>query len=89
MKRRHMNGNGSTTLDRNLGRLEARVADLTEQIIEMRKEISALSCTVNTSISAHHERLAALESFRRWMVGVMTGILLSGVAAVFAWAMKS
>ncbi len=83
-----MNNNGNTTLDRNLGRLEARVADLTEQIITMRKELSALSRTVDSSISAHHERIVALESFRRWAVGLMTGVLLSGVAAVFAYALR-
>ena len=84
-----MNGNGNTTLDRNLGRLEARVADLSEQIIAMRQELSAVARTVDTSISAHHERLVALEAFRRWAVGVMTGILLSGVAAAFAWAFRA
>ncbi len=67
----------------------ARVGDLTEQIIGMRKELSALSRTVDSSVSAHHERLVALESFRRWAVGVMTGIVLSGVAAVFAWISRS
>ena len=84
-----MPANGTTSLDRNLGRLEARVADLAEQIAAMRKELSAMSCTVNTSVSAHHERLANLESFRRWAIGVMTGVLLSGVAAAFAWALRT
>ena len=80
--------NPPTSLDRNLGRLEARVADLTEQIIEMRKELSAISRTVDTSISAHHERILNLESFRRWAVGLLTGIMLSGIAAAFAWAFR-
>jgi len=84
-----MNGNGSTTLERNLGRLEARVGDLTEQIITMRKELSAVARTVDSSVAAHHERILALESFRRWAVGVMTGMLLSGVAAAFAWAFRT
>jgi hypothetical protein len=84
-----MNGNGSATLDRNLGRLEARVADLTQQIVEMRKELSTVARTVDSSISSHHERIAALESFRRWAVGLMTGMLLSGVAAAFAWVLRS
>jgi hypothetical protein len=84
-----MNGNGTPSLDRNLGRLEARVADLTEHIVAMRQELSGLSCTVNTSIAGHQERLANLESFRRWAVGVLTGILLSGVAAAFAWALRT
>lgn len=84
-----MNDNGNTTLDRNLGRLEARVGDLTEQIITMRKELSALARTVDSSLAAHHERIAALEAFRRWAVGVMTGMLLSGVAAAFAWAFRT
>ena len=84
-----MNGNEATTLERNIGRLEARVADLTEQIIELRKELSTVARTVDSTVSAHHERIISLESFRRWAVGVMTGILLSGVAAAFAWAFRT
>jgi hypothetical protein len=84
-----MNGNGNTTLERNLGRLEARVADLTEQISSMRTELSAVARTVDTSLSAHHERILALESFRRWAVGMLTGILLSGVAAAMAYALRA
>ena len=84
-----MNGNGTTTLERNLGRLEARVGDLTEQIITMRKELSGLARTVDTATSSHHERIISLEAFRRWAVGVMTGMLLSGVAAAFAWAFRT
>ncbi len=82
-------GSNCPTLDRNLGRLEAHVADLTQQIAAMRTELSTVSRKVDTSISAHHERIASLESFRRWAVGVMTGILLSGVAAAFAWAFRT
>ena len=84
-----MNGNGNTTLERNLGRLEARVADLTEQISSMRTELSAVARTVDTSLSAHHKRIVALESFRRWAVGMLTGILLSGVAAAMAYALRA
>lgn len=79
-----MNNNG-TNIDRNLGRLEARVADLTEQISAMRTELTAIAGTVDRTLAGHRERIISLESFRRWAVGMLTGILLSGVAAAFAW----
>ena len=85
----NFNTDNCPTLDRNLERLEARVADLSDQIAAMRKDLSGISRTVDTSISAHRERLAALESFRRWAIGVLTGILLSGVAAAFAYAFRT
>ena len=83
-----MNGNGSTSLERHLGRLEARVADLTEQISAMRTELSSVAGTVDRTLSAHQERILSLESFRRWALGVNTGLLMSAVAAALAWSFR-
>ena len=76
------------TLDRSLGRVEAHVAELTEQVSSLRTELSRLVQMVESSIAAHHERIAGLESFRRWAIGLMTGLFLSGVAAVFGYVLK-
>jgi predicted nucleic acid-binding Zn-ribbon protein len=77
------------SLDRSLGRVEARVADLAEQIVAMRKELSELSQSMESAVAGHRERIASLESFRRWMTGLMTGVVLSGVAAVFGHLLTS
>jgi hypothetical protein len=76
------------TLDRSLGRVEGHVAELTEQVSNLRTELSRLVQLVESSIAAHHERIAGLESFRRWAIGLMTGLFLSGVAAVFGYILK-
>jgi len=76
------------SIDRSLGRVEARVTDLAEQIAALRRELSAVVHTMESAIAAHRERLAALESFRRWMIGLLTGVFLSGVAAVFGYWLK-
>jgi len=73
------------SLDRGLGRVEARVSDLTEQITALRKEFSALMQNMESAIASHRERIAALEAFRRWMIGLMTGLFLSGVAAALGY----
>lgn len=75
-------------VDRSLGRVEARVADLTEQITGLRTELSRLVQLVESSTAAHHERILGLESFRRWAIGLMTGLFLSGMAAVFGYILK-
>jgi len=77
------------SLDRSLGRVEARVGDLAEQIIALRKELSGVVKTMEAAIAGHRERLAALEAFRRWMIGLLTGLFLSGVAAVFGYLLKA
>jgi hypothetical protein len=77
-----------TSLDRGLGRVEARVADLTDQITALRKELTTVVHTMESAIAAHRERIIALESFRRWMIGLMTGVFLSGVAAAFGYLLK-
>ena len=76
------------TIDRSLGRVEAHVAELTEQVSSLRTELSRLVQLVESSIAAHHERILGLESFRRWAIGLMTGLFLSGVAAVFGYILK-
>jgi hypothetical protein len=76
------------SLDRALGRVEGRVADLAGQIEAMRVELSTLAHNVETAVAAHRERIASLEAFRHWAVGVMTGLFLSGMAAVFGWIVK-
>jgi tRNA A-37 threonylcarbamoyl transferase component Bud32 len=76
------------SIDRGLGRVEARVADLAEQIAALRKELSSVVHTMESAIAGHRERLAALEAFRRWMIGLLTGVFLSGVAAVFGYWLK-
>ncbi|MBU0508737.1 hemolysin XhlA family protein [bacterium] len=77
-----------SSFDRSLGRVEARVADLTEQITRLRSELSRLVQLVESSTAAHHERIRTLESFRRWAIGLLTGLFLSGVAAVFAYVSR-
>jgi hypothetical protein len=78
----------SDTLERELGRIEARVASLSEEIVSMRKELSHISRSLEKVTTGHNERLSALEAFRRWAIGVMSGMFLSGVAAVFGWVLK-
>ena len=78
----------SDSLERELGRIEARVASLSEEIVGMRNELSHISRSVEKVATGHNERLSALEAFRRWAIGVMTGMFLSGVAAVFGWIIR-
>lgn len=73
-----------TDTDRTLGRVEARVADLTEQIHSLRSDVAALTHTVETDLTSHRVRIAALESFRRWAIGLLTGVMLSGVATMIS-----
>jgi hypothetical protein len=82
-----MNGENSS-LERGLGRVEARVSDLTGQITTMRSEFSQLAQAMEAEIAGHRERISALEAFRRWMIGLMTGLFLSSAAAVFAYVLK-
>lgn len=78
----------TNNLERSLGRVEARVADLTEQIAALRNELARIVQLVESSTAAHHERIGALESFRRWAIGLMTGLFLSAVAAVFGYVSR-
>jgi hypothetical protein len=82
-----MNGENAS-LERGLGRVEARVSDLTGQITSLRTEFSQLAQAMEAEIAGHRERIAALEAFRRWMIGLMTGLFMSGAAAVFALILR-
>ncbi len=64
-----------------LSRIDSRLTDLTEEIATLRLDVTRLIKTVETEQAAHRERILSLESFRRWAVGVMTGVVLSGVTA--------
>jgi hypothetical protein len=75
-------------MQRCLGRVEASVADLTTQIHGLRGELSIIARNVETAVAGHRERLKHLESFRRSMIGIMTAVTLSGVAAGFAYILK-
>jgi hypothetical protein len=76
------------SLERGLGRVEARVQDLSEQIALQRQEMSAMVKSVEGTMASHRERIIALESFRKWAIGVMTALFLSGAAAVFAYVLR-
>lgn len=77
--------NKQVSLQRGLGRVEARVADLTLQIQSMHNEVSEISRTVKSDVAAHSERLKALEASRRFVTGIISALFLSGVAAAFAY----
>jgi hypothetical protein len=80
--------NDPQSLQRGLGRVEARVAELSTQIHGLRKEMSDISHSVETAVVGHHERISHLESFRRSFLGILSAILLSGIAAVFAYVLR-
>lgn len=69
-----------TSVERALGRVEGRLADLSQQVTAMRRELSDLVHAFEASHAAGSQRLTSLESFRRWTVGLLTGIFLSGAA---------
>jgi hypothetical protein len=76
------------SLERGLGRVEARVCELSTQIQGLRQELTNLAHNVKTSVAGHSERLKHLESFRRSLLGILTALFLSGVAAVFGYILK-
>ena len=76
------------SVQRGLGRVEARVAELSTQIHGLRKEMSEISHSVETAVVGHHERISHLEAFRRSFLGILSAILLSGIAAVFAYVLR-
>ena len=71
-----------TDTDRTLGRLEARVAAVSEQIGSLRTDVTALTHTVETDLTSHRVRIAALESFRRWAIGLLTGVVMTVLAVI-------
>ena len=72
----------SEDLERIVGGLEAQVNTLVSQVTDMRKELSELRSVLLRETLTHHERLSALESFRRWGIGLFTGLAVSGIAAL-------
>jgi hypothetical protein len=50
--------------------------------------MSDISHSVETAVVGHHERISHLESFRRSFLGILSAILLSGIAAVFAYVLR-
>jgi len=69
-------------LERSVGSLEAQVGTLVRQVADMRGELAELRTVVLRETLTHHERLSALESFRRWGIGLFTGLVVAGIAAL-------
>jgi hypothetical protein len=69
-------------LQRSVGSLEAQVGTLVRQVTDMRGELAELRTVVLRETLTHHERLSALESFRRWGIGLFTGLVVAGIAAL-------
>jgi hypothetical protein len=69
-------------LGRSVGSLEAQVGTLVRQVADMRGELAELRTVVLRETLTHHERLSALESFRRWGIGLFTGLVVAGIAAL-------
>ncbi len=67
-----------------LVKLESRITDLTEEIATLRLDVLKLVKAVESEQAVQRERVSSLESFRRWAVGVMTGVFLSTAAAFIA-----
>ncbi len=73
-----MNGD----LQRTIGSLEAQVSKLVHEVAELRSELSELRNGLLRETLTHHERISSLESFRRWGIGLFTGFVISGIAAL-------
>ena len=69
-------------LQRIVGGLDAQVGTLVRQVADMRGELAELRTVVLRETLTHHERLSALESFRRWGIGLFTGLVVAGIAAL-------
>lgn len=70
------------TLERTIGSLEAQVRTLVHEVTNLRGELAELRTVLLRETLTHHERITALESFRRWGIGLFTGLILSGIAAL-------
>ena len=69
-------------LERIVGGLEAQVSTLVHQVADLRSELAELRTILLRETLTHHERLSALESFRRWGIGLFTGLVVGGIAAL-------
>lgn len=78
----------NSSIERGLGRVEARVSELATQISSLRDELTLTTHTMRDKLSGHHERLNGLEAFRKWMTGLMTGLVMSAFAAVLGWVLR-
>lgn len=72
----------SDELQRTIGGLEAQVSALVHEVAALRTELSELRTVLLRETLTHHERISALESFRRWSIGLFTGLVISGIAAL-------
>ena len=72
----------SDELQRTIGSLEAQVRTLVHEVAALRAELSELRTVLLRETLTHHERISALESFRRWSIGLFTGLVISGIAAL-------
>jgi hypothetical protein len=72
----------SDELQRTIGSLEAQVSALVHEVAALRAELSELRTVLLRETLTHHERISALESFRRWSIGLFTGLVISGIAAL-------
>lgn len=70
------------SLQRTIGNLEAQVSKLIQEVADMREELTELRTILLRETLTHHERLLSLESFRRWGIGLFTGLAVSGIAAL-------
>ncbi|MBM3324792.1 MAG: hypothetical protein FJY66_03910 [Calditrichaeota bacterium] len=69
-------------LQRIIGSLEAQVRTLVHEVANLRSDLAELRAMLLRETLTHHERISALESFRRWGIGLFTGLILSGIAAL-------
>jgi len=67
---------------RTIGSLEAQVSALVHEVAALRAELSDLRTVLLRETLTHHERITTLESFRRWSIGLFTGLVVSGIAAL-------
>ncbi|MBU0690426.1 hypothetical protein KKH18_01315 [bacterium] len=76
------------SIQRGLGRVEARVAELSSQIGALRQDVTSIARNVETAVAGHQERIRHLEAFRKSLIGFVSAVILSGAAAVFAYMIK-
>lgn len=80
--------NHPPSIQRGLGRVEARVAELSNQIGALRQDVTSIAHSVETAVAGHQERIRHLEAFRKSIIGFASALVLSGAAAVFAYLVR-